>query len=182
MDDKTLDRELEALLAVEPSPSFRAGIRERIAAGERPHPAWRLPWIHAAAGAVALAMVGAVVLRVLAPSAPMPRIAARHIDGALHEAPVMVIPAREPGTPATRRTRPADAPLLPKGSPPVIVYAPEAAAWRRLLAGVRAGRVDATQLAGMHPMPVPEIPEEFGLPPIVIEPLTPAALDQGVHP
>lgn len=59
----------------------------------------------------------------------------------------------------------------------------EAAAWRRLLEGVEAGDVDLSRLARAGDEPAELLrQDEFVLPPITIEPLTPEPREQGVHP
>jgi hypothetical protein len=71
--DASLDREIESILAVEPSPEFLARVRTRVA--EEPGPsAWRWRWTFAFAG-VAVAMIVAVVVwqaRQTAPSSDAP--------------------------------------------------------------------------------------------------------------
>jgi hypothetical protein len=58
--DVSLDRDIEAMLAVEPSPEFLARVRTRIA--EEPGPGgWRWSWTFALA-TVTVALIGAVVV------------------------------------------------------------------------------------------------------------------------
>ena len=60
MNDPSLDREIESLLATEPSPEFVARVRARVA--QEPEPAgWRASWMFAAATAVAAAIVVLIV-------------------------------------------------------------------------------------------------------------------------
>lgn len=180
MDDNELDREIEALLAVEPSPEFRAKVRQRVA-NEPARPVWRVQWTFAAAGVLAAIIVTFVMVRPGAPPAA-PNLAARHVEVLLDRAPVAAANAprgRAASDPLAVRP---DASDRAAAGPLVIVYAPEAAAWRRLLAGVSAGRIDAGRLARVEPAMPADTSEEFVLPPVVIEPLTPAMPDQGVHP
>jgi hypothetical protein len=55
MTDEALDRELAELFAVDPSPSFVARIRERVADERIEEPWWRLTWVPATLAALALA-------------------------------------------------------------------------------------------------------------------------------
>ena len=58
--DASLDREIESLLAVDPSPEFVARVRTRVA--QEPWPgSWRMSWMFAAAGVVAVVIVTMVV-------------------------------------------------------------------------------------------------------------------------
>jgi hypothetical protein len=59
LNDPSLDREIESLLAVEPSPEFVARVRARVA--NEPAPGgWRASWLLAIAGAVAV-VIAAVI-------------------------------------------------------------------------------------------------------------------------
>jgi hypothetical protein len=72
--DTSLDREIEAMLAVEPSPEFVSRVRTRIA--EAPVSGWPMGWTGVAAGSVVVAVVVAVVIsrphEVVQPEAMMP--------------------------------------------------------------------------------------------------------------
>jgi len=60
VNDPSLDREIESLLTVEPSPEFVARVRARVA--DEPEPGrWRTAWLFALAGAVAV-VIGALVV------------------------------------------------------------------------------------------------------------------------
>ena len=181
MDDKTLERELEALFAVDPSPAFKARVRERIATQPAERVTW-LPWAFAAGSLVAAAILAFVVLRAPSRPVPAPELASRHVDVAAEGAPAISphpgargTPARRAGAGAARLVR-----TLPHAD--VIIDAREARAWRRVLGGVGAGRVDLSRMARTEePKPLP-VEEDFVLRPILIEPLTPALQEQGVHP
>lgn len=60
MDGKDLDREIESLLSVEPSPEFLARVRARVAAEPKPG-RWRAPWMLAFSAATAAVVVGVIV-------------------------------------------------------------------------------------------------------------------------
>jgi len=59
MNDASFDREIESLLAVEPSPEFVARVRARVA--EEPEPRrWWTSWTLAVAGAVAVVILAVI--------------------------------------------------------------------------------------------------------------------------
>ena len=71
LNDPSLDREIESLLATEPSPEFVARVRARVA--NEPEPGgWRPAFIFAMAGAVAVVIVAVIAWpsRELAPAGP----------------------------------------------------------------------------------------------------------------
>ena len=58
-DESSLDREIESMMAVEPSPQFVARVRARVA--QEPEPGrWRASWLFAPAGAVAIVIVAVI--------------------------------------------------------------------------------------------------------------------------
>ena len=177
MDDSTLEREIEDLLTVDPTPDFRAHVRRRIAQ-EPPlravWPSWRARWT-LAAGALAAAAAVLILVRVDSPSPQVPVLEARSLVQPVDEttAPSVVASAvvRAAVSPVSRGS-----PVMPEMK--MIVHAPEAAAWRQLLADVQAGEVDLPRLTQSVEESTAAV--EFMLAPIVIEPLTPES--QGVHP
>jgi hypothetical protein len=181
MDDETLDRELQTLMAVDPSPGFRARVLER-AGAEPARGGWSLRWTLAVVGAAAVAVLALVLPSRLAPPVSAPELAAHHLSLPLAVGPA-VTPARREMTIALPQPAAATTPSISAGAgAQVIVYAPEAAAWRRLLSGVGTGRIDRAQLALLDPEPAPaEIPVDFALPPVVIVPVMPALPDEGAH-
>ena len=181
MDDKTLDRELEALFAVDPSPAFRTKVLERVAEDTAP-PVWRLQWTFAAAGAIAGAVLLVVTLRVLAPSAPPPHLAAHRIAVRPQSGPLVTASAIVERTTSPDRVVATPQSVQPVTDVVVIVDPREAAAWRLLLGGVNAGRIDPTRLARAESTLPAEMSDEFVFPPVIIQPLTPAVSDQGVQP
>jgi hypothetical protein len=184
MDDSMLEREIEDLLAVDPASDFRARVRQRIAQ-EPPldarQPLWQPLWMFAATGAVAaIAVVIVMVLRVDPAPKTTRDLEAHAIDQLVHVsvAPSVVAPDIARTIRSTPRTRTPAAPQMS-----MIVHAPEAAAWRRLLTAIHSGAIDLSPLArvtGESPS-LPES-EDFVLPRIVIEPLAPAVPEQGVRP
>jgi hypothetical protein len=178
MDDKTFEREIEALLAVEPAPDFRARVRRRIAQ-EPPLQAaplaGRLAWFAIpAAAAVALIFAASVWRRDVPPVPEL--LAARPIEGVMFTAnpsisardlsPVPVQPET-----AMRIGRVA-------GAPPVIIDRSEVAAWQRLVRDINAGRVEL-EVAEATPAFAPY--DEFVVPPVRIEPLISGFFEEGVH-
>jgi hypothetical protein len=84
LDDPSLNGELEALLAVEPSAGFNA----RVWAAATARPRWRLSWLLASAGAIAVAALVIAMagdFRTSEPSAPA--LTGRPFAGPLAQAP-----------------------------------------------------------------------------------------------
>jgi hypothetical protein len=183
MNDKTLERELEALLLADPAPDFRARVLARIAM-EPTRSVWPLRWAFAGGSVLAILVVSIVTLRTPAPSPTHARdLDARSLDVlAYHAVPAAIgdqdVRRRERSR-STSTTRTIGVKALPQFE--VIVYAPEAAAWRRLLGGVDGERVDLSRMARAdEPKPLPGL-EDFVLSPITIELLT-VVDEQGEHP
>lgn len=156
--DAALDREIRALLTIEPSPQFAASVRRQMA--NQPatphHQARRL-----VAGATALAATVLLVamLQRPAPAArprgQMPPLAARGSVGFAPLLPSVSRPVRVdaavlPGTsapeaPGPPRTAHFSPPRPgPPSEPEVLIAQDEARALRALIAGVRDGRVELT--------------------------------------
>lgn len=94
--DQAIDRQLEATLAVDPSPEFLARVRTRIASEPEPS-AWRLSWAFTVTGTAVVAMVLAVAVFRSGPmtsSAPADSslLPARTIDS-----PFAAVPTIAPG-------------------------------------------------------------------------------------
>ena len=181
MDDGTLEREIEALLAIDPAPDFRARLRGRLDQERAPvgRSAWFPPSWKVATGALALAAIVMLAVLRVGPSRPQaPALRARSVGVSTHTA--------MPGDVKSYRFAAANrgnAPVriaMRRGEPDIVIDAVEAAAWRRLLNGISEGRVEIARVAG--PAPPPELHEEFALPPVRIEPLIAPSSDEGVHP
>jgi hypothetical protein len=183
--DESLDRELESLLAVEPSPEFLARVRTRVA--EEPEPGgWRLPWMLGAAGAAVAIAVAVMVW----PSADVNPSSAPSF-----EAP-QVAEAVEPAAPAatsagrilTRQAARGVAGLpvrtIDIDLPEVVVGENEAEAYAALVASVRQRRFDATVPVAPNPDVPLEIKELPPVEPLEIEPIVRVAALQteGEHP
>jgi len=101
--DPTLDRELEALLAIEPSPQFSARVISAVAS-ERPR--WPLSWVLAPAGVIAAAALAILLVMQLRSSAPTPpTLAARPFASPLAAAPEIEATTMSPADPVTHVAR-----------------------------------------------------------------------------
>jgi hypothetical protein len=190
MDDSMLEREIEGLLSVDAAPDFRARVRQRLAQ-EPPlrasRPPWDLVWhLMPAAGACA-AIAAVIVLRVGSPSPQAPGLEARPIGQFIYGtlAPSVAAPsvARIVVRAAAAAPRRAGA-VVPLLQMEMVIHAPEAAAWRRLLGTIHSGAIDLSSSltrAADHSTSLPAS-DEFVLPRIVIEPLAPELSEQGVRP
>ncbi|HWF83395.1 MAG TPA: hypothetical protein VG222_01025 [Vicinamibacterales bacterium] len=180
--DAELDGEIRALLAVDPSPQFRASVRMRIANEPAAVNRRRLWWLGAAATAAAAVMA----FKVVAPSRPLlltSTLTARSsVHLALPESPRarrlasgvvssdVVSPSRR-----TSLTRPGG---TPPSEPEILLAPDETRALRALIAGVREGRIDLTPASQATTPDVMELEpiRKLVIPPIVITPV------EGVQP
>jgi hypothetical protein len=158
----SLDREIEDLLAVDPSPEFVAKTRQRIAAEPAPF-SWWLSWRPVTAGVGLAAVVAAGLLWPSAtPVAPTDgRANAPTIDRTS-------APAREASVATPPRRRVSTAPNR-LASPPVLIQRDEAKAMNLLLTRVREGTLPdmAEAMAAVDAAG----PEWIAIPPVVIEPI-----------
>ena len=173
----SLDREIEDLLGVDPSPEFVAKVRQRVAA-EPPPSSWWLSWRPVAAGAGLAAVVSAGLLwPSAAPVAPRDGGAnARAMDQA--SAPPReagAAPVASPfaaGAPSVDRPSHHRAPAAPnrQAVSRVLIRRDEATAMNLLLTRVREGTLpDMTEaLAAVDAAG----PEWIAIPPVVIAPIT----------
>ena len=173
----SLDREIEDLLAVDPSSEFVAKVRQRIAA-EPPPPSWWLTWRPATAG---VGLAAAVAAALLWPSdAPIAPRGGKAIAPAIDRtstptseasmAPVVPTPGAgiaSVDTPALRRISAAPNRVT---ATPVLIQRDEAKAMNLLLTRVREGTLPdlAEALAAVDAAG----PEWIAIPPVVIEPIT----------
>jgi hypothetical protein len=172
--DLAIEREIEAALAVDPSPEFVARVRARIVNEPAPASWWQLRWPIVATAAAAAAVVMAVALS-WQPAVPE-GIAAR--GGA---DVVLTTPTVEPATPQVgeqriaraprpRRANPIESPSSGVREPEVLVSHDEQRGLELLLTAVREGRLTRTlaaQLAAGDSTVEADIP----ISDIVIEPL-----------
>ena len=152
--DTSLDREIEAMLAVEPSPEFVSRVRKRIA--EAPLSGWTMGWTSLAAGSVVVAVVVAVVIsrphEVVQPEAMMP-VARTSMQA---DTPSDDVPASPNlnSSKSPERYKPEVSKAIVR-EPQMLINPKEAAAIRRFLASPQPERVELS-LMKIEPQPLPE--------------------------
>lgn len=174
-----LDREIEALLAVEHSPELPAKIRARIAAEPAPRSPW-FSWTLVPAGAGLAAAAVAVTLWFPGRSAPVavaPPSSVPVMESAA--APLPVAPALEgrDALPAPAPVRPAARAAAPATNPEVLISPEDGRAFRLLLTRVREGLIVA--LPEGDPDEAVVGPPWIEIAPVVIAPLAHLAQDEG---
>jgi hypothetical protein len=172
MNDPSLDREIESMLAAEPSPEFVARVRARVAAEPEPG-RWHVSWIFAVGGAVAVVIVALLAW----PSRePAPRIAADPVRPQGH-APLTPStgPQVVPQAPLRARTAVALASVRNRvmeiDLPEVVIADNEVRTFATLVESIRASRFDAAVPAApdlITPLEVKELPP---VEPLEIEPI-----------
>ena len=171
MSDDELERELRALLDVEPSPGFAARVRTDVHADAIADVWLTGRWIAVAAAAVVIVGVSAwMFTRPTQPLANHAAVASQQVSSAppvqLLEAPAVPLSPQQRAASSVRwhcgfpGTRAASAARVPE----VVVSTRESAGLRYLLAALRDGRLDSSV------MPKDEI--DVTDMPIVIEPIT----------
>jgi len=187
MTDAALDRELQSILAVDPSPAFDARVRARIASEPRRSTSWTPAWIFAGAAAAA----AIVAIAVLAPGRVPPDRAPALSP--IASRPLTSIGSLAFGAPRAARSQPArhttDEMLAPsiataeRLSNEVVVDPREAAAILALLARARDGRIDlAPALNASTPAVMDSAPmADITIPDITIDPIAPAPGAEGVR-
>ena len=205
MTGAAIDREIQAALAVDPSPEFLARVRTRIAA-EPPGATTWLPW-----KLVAAAVMAAIVAAVVVMSRPQERTArTATAQGDIRLTPEVSIeqprrpeplrasadptsrPVEAPGaqrrasarrlTPAPARSETRLVAAMPT-EPEILVDPREARAMRLVIRATRDGRFDLwTALRAATPT-VMELPPlaAIVIAPLSIDPLTPSG-EEGVRP
>jgi hypothetical protein len=194
MSDAALDRDLQALLAADPSPAFVARVRMQIAA----EATTSRPWFSAWSAGLAVAATIAVVIVTLAgyrgsrgqavgerPAALSTRPIASSNAAAgvgllvagLHSRVLDRLPRR------SRQMSVAAPRAMASAEPEVLVDPREAAALRALIRGMRNGAID---LAPVLTRPLPaaiEAPEvaTIDIPVITIQPIAPGTGAEGVR-
>jgi hypothetical protein len=175
LTDPSLDRGIESLLAVEPTPKFLARVRTRVAQEPGPR-TWRTSWMFAAAGAMAVVIVTILVWQsnepessVDAPS-PTPQVA---------EA---IAPVTPPSSPVRKTvSRPAIARTVAIATArdhsididlrEVVIAENEVRTFASLVASIRQSRFDVSVPAAPDldaPIEIKELPP---VEPIEIEPI-----------
>jgi hypothetical protein len=187
LSDEALQREIEAVLGVDPSPEFLPQVRARIAR-ERRHDGWlwSAPWRWAGAAAVVtvVAIVGVWTLRGVSPApqearnAPPVETTTPSIEPE-RQAPALVASGadrpKSVRVPVVRAVRVAP---RPEAVAPfdVMIAADEAAALKQLFTAISNHRIETRALPDLASAMKPPAPiEEIVLDPITISPL--AALE-----
>jgi len=174
MNDPSLDREIESLLATEPSPEFVARVRARVAT--EPDPGrWRPSFIFATAGAVVVVIVAVIAWPSREPAPAGPKGPALQVQ--IAPAPVQSI-HRQPATlrivaVAASPDRPIDIDL-----PDVVIAENEVKAYTTLVSSIRRSRFDVAVPAAPDPNTPLEIKELPAVEPIEIEPIVRLAVLQ----
>ena len=145
IDDASLDREIESLLAVEASPDLPARVRARVA--EEPAPrVWRVSWMLATAGAVAAVIAAVIVWPSRQPAPAVAPVQEPRVAEVVR--PVTPLPVA-PEPPARRHTAtarvtpvPAERRAVDIDLPEVIVAENEVKTFAALVASVRQSRFD----------------------------------------
>jgi hypothetical protein len=143
LNDAALEREIETLLAVEPSRDFVARVRSRVA--EEPAPSrwgWRWP-LAGVATSMALIVVGVALWRPLEPEPRSTSAPAQHATAPDVSSSAPVAPHDEPVAVARAQRQPARAVAGPPRTieislPPVIIAENEIRAFAALTANTRA--------------------------------------------
>jgi hypothetical protein len=196
-----IDEEIRAALDVDPSPEFVARVRTRIAAEGAPS-AWRWSW--GLAIATALAASATLMVIVSRPHTPPSTSVAGTSAAGSENRPASEGSTAKPGaaeldTKAGRaertrvavsrqaRSRPIHTNALAgrmRSEPEILIDPREADALRRLIAGVREGRIDLTAAQPIASPAAAEIEPvaRIVIPPITIEPIAPVPGAEGVRP
>ncbi len=188
----SLDREIEKLFAVNPSPEFVAKVRERVATEPAPAASW-WAWRLVPAGAGLAALVAVALLWPFEPAGtvsdvPWTAASAKQAGNAPVVAPTQSAAAAPvaPAPAATRAARPrarageATVPGRATRAEAEIVISPEdARAFRLLLARVREGFVVTVPEGELELGEAVVGPPWIEIEPVVIEPLAQLAQDEG---
>jgi hypothetical protein len=180
MSDAALEREIEQALSVEPSPEFLPRVRAAIPSdgGLRP---WKMRWVWLGALSTAVAIV-AVFLMTNRSVMPEPRRLPDppKVSVAAPEVPILVPEAPNPPVREVTRRKPVlhtsnGASKLSTG-PEVLISKSESAALKRLMRGLREGRVepatfDSSGIRAAEPPKAIVVPPISAILPIAIEPL-----------
>lgn len=166
--EQDVERELEAALAVSPSPDFEARVLQRVAADRPSH--WRAAygWMAAAASVIIAAGLFYALngtSAVVAPPSPTQVVEqAPRIQKNIPQPPrVHTVRAQRSAPQRALRTPPRT------GEPEIIVPVNQMDAVRRLVRAVNEGRIEAPAEPRQGPMAPPET---LAIVPIVVEPIS----------
>ena len=176
LNDETLEREIEAALAVDPSPEFLAKVRARVAEEERPA-GWLLRW-HWVAGTVVTAV--AVVLAVYAWREPEPAAVGQETApiAVRRPNPDATLPAVTVPAIAERYPPPAPARPVRRRAPEVLISEEEKSGFQVLLASLNKQK-DARQIQEALAKVETSGPPWLEISPIVIEPFSQFTVAEG---
>jgi len=188
MTDRALDRELQAILAVNPPPEFVARVRTRIASEPQRSAAWSMWMFASAAAAAAVVAIVVVVSRGVpregaAPSKPLASRVLTPMAVLVSDIDRRLTRSRALPRAAPRAASLATAAMPQRAADDVLVDPREAAAIRALIRRVRTGGIDlapvlnASTPTAMELAPVVEIT----IPDIAIDPIAPAPGAEGVR-
>lgn len=192
--DAALDRELKAMLGVDPSLQFVARVRTRIADEPSPAASWYGTWRLAASivAVAALAIVAFVFVREGGRNVPSARPVLDSRTMTLSGWPLPDLKekvlgvSREPA-PAVLHTRAAARepaiPTPPRAEPEILIDRREAAALRALILGARDGRIDLLAALNASTPSVMELAPvvDIEIPAITIDPIAPGPGEEGVR-
>ena len=187
MNDASFDREIESLLAVEPSPEFVARVRARVA--EEPEPRrWWTSWTLAVAGAVAVVILAVTAWPSREPAAsvttaiPPPRISeiVEPVTPPIANLPPATSQAvrRETPTPIAYAVTTSGDRVIDIDLPAVVLAENEVRTFATLVASIRQRRFDVAVPAAPDldaPIEIKELPP---VEPIEIEPIVKLAVLQ----
>ena len=200
LTDSALDREIDAALAVDPSPEFVARVRARIAGEPTPAPWWQLRWtmLVPVAGAAIVVIAAAMWWREPSPEQVASRAGndvvlsapslERPVSSQVDTTPIPRVPRVQgrspralPGpqsvAPTLSGPQPVARILSGPREPEVLISRDEQRAFALLVAAVREGRIrslpdERTTDASLEPA-------DLALTPLVIEPLPQTARLEG---
>jgi hypothetical protein len=183
--DADLDRELEAAVAVNPSPEFAARVRMRVRS-ERAAFWPALSWWVAAAGAVVVAVVVGWPRPNLSPATQDPPVAP-DFRPAPQRAPIQDAAAAAAVSPAPERPAPGKTAATSirrsasPDQPELLIAAGEARALQQLFAGVRQGLVDLSSLQPVPASAALQPPSVIAFQPITFEPIAAETAEEGAR-
>jgi hypothetical protein len=178
MNDAALDREIESLLASEPSPQFLARVRTRVAQEPEPRQ-WRAPWIFLSAAAVTVVILAIVVWPSDETAGPKgPALQVQSVDVAKPSVALPILSsAVAPAPLPTRRTPSVVTSAVPPERrididlPEVVIAENEVRAYTSLVASIRQSRFDVAVPAAPNPDTPLEIKELPPVEPLEMEPI-----------
>jgi hypothetical protein len=173
-----MDRELQEMLAIEPSPQFAPRVRAAVASAPAAAPRLRWIWWSGAVAAAAAVIVFASRPPIEPAARPSPTVAA-HIPAPIESAPRVEASTRQAQAPPTRnqpprltRTRHSQPPAAE-----VIVPSGQMQAVERYVALVRSGQLDTSALASTATADSDLVVTPIAVKPIAVDPLEPGTTD-----